>query len=100
MALISTRIPDDIEKQLKWYAQKEKIGITIAVRKILEKGLAETRLKHALELYQEGRASLWKAAELAGISLWEILEIVRKRRIPMPYTAEDAEKDIKSVLKE
>lgn len=100
MALISTRIPDDIEKELRWYAEREKLGMTIALRRILDKGLKEVRLEHALELYQKGRVTLMKAGEIAGLSLWEILEIVRKRRIPMYYTLEDAKKDIKIALKE
>ena len=100
MTLISTRIPEDIRKDLKWYAEKERIGMSIAFRKILEKGLQEIKLEYSLELYKKGRISLWKAAEIAGISLWEIMEIVRERRIPKHYTIEDAEKDLKVTLKE
>ena len=100
MTLISTRIPEDMKKDLKWYAEKERIGLSIAFRKILERGLQETKLEHALELYKKGRVSLWKAAEIAGLSLWEIMDIVKERRIPKPYTIEDAKKDIKAVLKE
>ncbi|MBI4174638.1 MAG: UPF0175 family protein [Candidatus Aenigmarchaeota archaeon] len=37
-----------------------------------------------------------KASEIAGVPLWEILDAVRARKIPMPYTLEDVEKDIKS----
>lgn len=43
MTLISTRIPEDIEKELLWYAKKEKIGRTIALRKILDIGLREIK---------------------------------------------------------
>ncbi len=56
-------------------------------------------LKHALESYQKGEITLMKAAETAGISLWEILEIVREKRLPMHYTLVDVDKDIKSVMK-
>ena len=49
MVLISTRIPEDMEEEIKWYAEKEKIGRTIALRKILDKGLKEFRLEYALE---------------------------------------------------
>ena len=100
MTLISTRLPEDLKKDLKWYAEKERIGLSIAMRKLLDKALQETKLEYALELYKKGRASLWKAAEIAGISLWEIIDIVKERKIPMPYTIEDAEKDIKATLKE
>lgn len=95
MTLISTRIPEDIEKELRWYAEKEKIGIAIAMRKILDIGLKEIKLEHALDLYAKGKVTLWKAASLAGISLWEILEVVRERKIPMRYTLEDVEDDLK-----
>ena len=100
MTLISTRIPEDLRKDLKWYSEKERIGMSIALRKILEIGLKGTKLEYALELYKKGRVSLWKAAEIAGISLWEIMEIVKERKIPMPYTMEDAEKGIKATLME
>ena len=99
MALISTRIPEDIEKELKWYAEKEKLGMTIALRRVLDKGLKEIKREHALDLYQKGKVTLMKAGEIAGLSLWEILEIVRKRRIPMHYTLEDVKKDIEIALK-
>ncbi len=99
MALISTRIPENIEKELEWYAKKENIGRTIALRKILDKGLKEIKLEYALDLYTQGKVTLMRAAELAGISLWEILDIVRKRRIPMHYTLEDVEEDLKIAMK-
>ena len=99
MPLVSTRVSPDIEKELEWYAKRENVGKTVAVRRILDRGLKEVRLEHALDLYGKGKVTLWKAAEIAGISLWEILDIVRERRIPMNYTLEDVEEDLKSALK-
>ena len=98
MALISTRIPDDLKKELEWYAKKEKIGKAIALRKIIDVGLKEIRIEYALDLYKKGKITLWKAAQMAGMSLWEMLDIVRERRIPMRYTIEDVEKDLKIAL--
>ena len=49
----------------------------------------------AVELYREGRLSLGKAAELAGIkSKWEMLMLLSERGVPLDYTADDAEKDL------
>ncbi len=42
----------------------------------------ELRLLVALELYREGRVSLGKTAELAGLSLREFLYELRSRRVP------------------
>ena len=98
MPLISTRVPDDLDEELEWYAEKERIGKTIALRRVLDKGLKDIKLQHALELYQKGKITLMKAAEIAGISLWEALDAARERKIPMHYTLKDAEKDIKAAL--
>ena len=57
------------------------------------------KLKHTLELYKTGKITLMKVAEIVGISVWKMLDIVRTRKIPMHYTPEDVEKDIKSALK-
>ena len=98
MGLISTRIPDDTEEKLMWFAKKEQVGKAIALRKIIERGLRETRLEHAIDLYKHGRITLWKSAEIAGISLWDMLQIVRERRIPMKYTLKDVEKDLEIAI--
>lgn len=37
---------------------------------------------------------------MCGLSIWELLEIIRTKKIPMYYTIKDAEKDIKSELME
>lgn len=96
MSLVSTRVTEELDKELEWYAKKEKIGKTIALRKVLDIGLREIKLEYALDLYQKGKITLMKAAEIADISLWVILEIVRKRMVPMHYTLKDVEEDIKN----
>ena len=57
----------------------------------------ELILLAAIELYREGKVSLGKAAQLAGLSLKEFLYELRKRGIPINYTREEAEEDIKLV---
>ncbi len=57
----------------------------------------ELRLLVALELYREGKVSLGKAAEIAGLSLREFLYELRIRRIPLNYDLEELEEDLKVV---
>ena len=57
------------------------------------------KLEYALNLYQKGKITLMKAAEICDISLWEIIDIVRKKKIPMHYTIEDVEKDLEIAKK-
>ncbi len=52
----------------------------------------------AVELYREGKLSLGKAAELAGVSnKWEMVTLLNERNVPLRYTAEDAENDLKTL---
>lgn len=57
----------------------------------------ELRLLVALELYREGRVSLGKAAEIAGLSLREFLYELRTRRIPLNYDLEELEEDLQVI---
>lgn len=100
MALMSTRLPPEMEKEIDWYAKKEQVGKTVALRKILDKGLKEVKLEHALDEYKKGRVTLWKAAEIAGVSLWEMIDVVKERKIPVPYTLEDLKEDLAAVFEE
>lgn len=96
MGVISTRLPEEMEKELDWYSKKEQLGKAIALRRIIDIGLKEIRLEYALDLYKKGKVTLMKAGEIAGLSLWGILKIVRERKIPMYYTKEDAMFDIET----
>lgn len=47
----------------------------------------------ALELFREGRASLGRAAELAGMGVEDFMEFSARREVPLHYTAADLVED-------
>ena len=52
----------------------------------------------AVDMYREGKISLGKAKELAGAkNKWEMLLILDRKGVPVDYSAEDAEKDVKTL---
>ena len=57
----------------------------------------EIKLLISLELYREGKISLGKAAEIAGLSIEEFLYELRKRDIPINYDLEELEEDLKTM---
>ena len=38
-----------------------------------------------------------RAAEIAGLSIWEIIDALEKRKIVIQYDAEDFEEDVKTL---
>jgi len=55
------------------------------------------RLYLAIELYREGKVSLGKAAEIAGVTKWEMMDILASKGVPIQYDVKDLEKDIKTL---
>lgn len=96
--LISTRIDKRTSTDLIKLAKKKNVGKTIVLREAIAKGLADLKLEQALELYKKGKITMWKAAEVAQINLWEFIEIIKKEKISVRYSLEDAEEDIKQVF--
>lgn len=54
----------------------------------------------AVELYREGKLSLGKAKELAGLSnKWEMIQLLNARGVALHYSAEEAKSDLESLDK-
>ncbi len=70
-------------------AKEEKTDKTTALRRIFERGAKQYRLEKAVKQYQEGKISIGRAAELAGISIWEMMDELKDRNIPNLLTSED-----------
>jgi predicted HTH domain antitoxin len=51
----------------------------------------------AVHLYEQGRLSIGKAHELAGLSLWEFRQLLGFRRIPPHFAAEDLEQELETL---
>lgn len=80
MSIISTRIPEELEEDLKRFIDEENIEKSGAVRKLLISGLEEWKRKKALQLLSEGRVSFSRAAEIAGMDIWKFSELVKRTK--------------------
>jgi len=63
-------------------------------REIFLMGLEEKKKDIALKKYQTGKISLGKAAELAGLTSWEFLQLLKERNIPMNITKDEILKGV------
>lgn len=63
-----------------------------------EQASKEAKEALVLDLVRRGKVSRAKAAELMGISLWDLPELLHKYRIPwFDYTQEDLQKDLDAI---
>lgn len=57
----------------------------------------ELLVEVAVHLYEQGRLSIGKAHELAGLSLWEFRQLFGFRHIAPHFEAEDLEQDLETL---
>jgi len=82
MGEVLVRVPSDLMRILRLDEEE------------LEKAV---RLYLAIELYREGVVSLGKAAEIAGLSRWEMMEVLASKGIPLNYDEDDLREDIETL---
>lgn len=81
MGTISARVPDELEAELEAYLEDERLDRSTAVRKLLSEGLEAWRRERALESLADGDVTMTRAAEMAGLSVWELSTLARERDI-------------------
>lgn len=98
-ALVSARFETKDITFIEEVAKDEKADKTTALKKIFSMGVKQYKLEKAIKQYQAGKISIGKAAETAGISLWEIMEELKQRNIPNTLTKDDYQEGLKNIRK-
>ena len=76
---ISARIPEDIFQELETFMKEESLEKSASIRKLLSEGLHHWKEERALKLLSEGKVTFLKAAQMSGISVWDLADIVRQK---------------------
>ena len=67
------------------------------VRKLLSNAIRQWKLEHYVRLYGDGKLTLARAARDAGVSLWEMMDYARARRVPAQYALDDIKRDLVTI---
>jgi predicted HTH domain antitoxin len=93
---ISARIPEDVFKELESFMKEESLEKSASIRKLLAEGLQHWKKQQALKYLEEGKVTFLKAAQMSGISVWDLADIVREKGTVWikseKYITEDIEK--------
>ena len=95
---INLRVPEEVASDLDKLAQQEHATRIDVARRILMEGVSVRKRAQALELYRQGKASKSKAAEVAGISLWEMMDLIEQEGGPSPYNLREAVDEVRRLV--
>lgn len=98
-ATITTRVPDDIEKNIEIISRIEHLDKSTVVRRLLSKAVQDWLIENALEQYRDGKITIGKAANMVGIPIREMIAIATKKGIPFQYSLDDLEEDFRAAEK-
>ena len=89
---MNLRLDEDLIKEFEELAKEENLDRSALVRKILVEGLQQERLNFALQKYMLKEISIERAAEIAKISIHEIILKMSQLGITSNLTLDDYEK--------
>ncbi len=91
---IANELPADILKEIEYWSKKEGTDTNPFILRLIDVGLREWKIHKVLEMYKNQEITLWKAAEIAGVSLDELLSELPKHKIVLQYDVEELKEDL------
>jgi predicted HTH domain antitoxin len=93
---VSTRLEKELDADIRLVMAVEHLDRAKALRRILHVGSQRWRLQYALQLLGDGRVTVAKAAEIARVSLWEMIDLIREGKVVLPIALDDVLNDIQA----
>ena len=91
---ISVRVPVSEAKRLDRMAQELGAARPAFLRQALKRGVEDLMFERACQAYRAGEATVTRAAEIAGISLPEMLLRMKDAHLQLNYGTDDLARDL------
>ena len=92
---LNLRVPENIVQELDEIASKEQIDRTALARKMFTEAIQRWKVDDAIAACIRGDITKARAAELASMSVYDIMDEVRRRGAPPSYTLDELRQDLK-----
>ncbi|MYC63394.1 MAG: hypothetical protein F4X16_11290 [Caldilineaceae bacterium SB0661_bin_34] len=97
--MVRARLPVELVLELEFIEEVEQADRSTTVRRLLAKAIREWMLERYARQYGDGKLTMARAARDAGVSLWELMEYVRGRKVAVQYDLKDLRQDLDTISK-
>jgi len=94
---ISARLDDEELALLDSLGELVGFDRSTVLKSILRKGMRDWRIEIAIQQYRAGEITLSRAAEIAGISQWDLIARMDSEGLDLHYGTEELEEDLQSL---
>ena len=91
---IGIRLPEEVLKKIDKLSKEEMEDRSTVIRKLVLLGYSDLMKKRSIEKYLKGEITFSEAAELAGLTLWEMEKYMIENGVRSSYSLEDLEKEL------
>ncbi|HJH28458.1 MAG TPA: hypothetical protein C5S51_01990 [Methanosarcinaceae archaeon] len=99
LKMMQTKLQENTVGKINELAGESHIDTSTLLSKLIEDGLKIELLKRSTRLYAQGKVSMWKAAQMAGVSFYEMMAEIKKSGVLLQYGVDDFESDIRTLKK-
>ena len=95
--MVRTRLPNAVVRDLEAIEEVEQSDRSTTVRKLPSRAIQGWKLDYYSRFYGNGKLTLARAARVAGVSLWEMMDYLKTKKITAQYDLEDLQRDLKII---
>lgn len=97
---IGIRLDSKMRSKVETVSKEEKLDRSMAIRLLLDEGYESYSKRKAAEEYKAGKTTMSRAAEKAGLSIWEMQQFLISQGFKSQYSAEDLEEELGTITKQ
>ena len=94
----TVRLPEETIESLEDLTDKLQRERSDVMREALQIGIGEMKLRLALELYNKGRISFGRMAELTGLGIRELSLELKRRNVTLRYGEERFSEEVEQLV--
>lgn len=98
MENVTARMSEEELDLIERLAEARKTGRSEAIREAIRQGAREELVRIALQRYQDGEVGMRGAADLAGVTIGEMMHEANERGVLSNYDEADLESDVETLL--
>ncbi len=91
-------IPENLINSLRKIKKYEPVEESLLLRQALEYGIRDVEKEVAIKLFSEGKTTISESAEIAQLSVGEMMELLSERGIKSKVTLKDYEEGMSSAV--
>jgi len=81
MTAVGVRLSKELERAIDDVKREESVDKSTAVRMLVDTGYKEWKLRKAIVQLRAEKVTLWEAARIAGMPLWEFVALKKEEGI-------------------